>query len=272
MEGREQRRNRLTNELVDALAREEFVLHFQPHVDLGRMRVHGAEALIRWNHPARGLLPPAEFIPFAEDHGLIKAIGNWVMQKAIDALGPLRDLAPSFRLFFNVSAVQLEDTGLSDRFVDAANAGAMLENLGVEITETAAMRDVQTTLRFMSVLREHGVHIAIDDFGVGFSSLALLKTLPLDVVKIDRSFVSAILEDERDAAIADAVISFGRTFGYDTIAEGIERLEQLDWLREHGCRYAQGFAICHPLPLDDFVTWLRGNALTHEQQARTDDA
>ena len=256
MEGREQRRNRLTNELVVALARDEFVLHFQPHVDLGTMRVHGAEALVRWNHPERGLLAPAEFIPFAEQHGLIKGIGAWVMQRSIEAVRRLRESDPAFRLFFNVSAVELEDTGLSDRFIDAANSGDPMENLGVEITETAAMRDIGTTLRFMSVLREHGVHVAIDDFGVGFSSLALLKSFPLNVVKVDRSFVSALLDDERDAAIADAVIAFGRTFGYETVAEGVERPEQLDWLRAHGSRYAQGFAICRPLPLDDFAAWL----------------
>jgi len=112
----------------------------------------------------------------------------------------------------------------------------------------------------MSVLREHGVHIAIDDFGIGFSSLALLKTLPLDVVKIDRSFVKAVTEDQRDAIIAEAVISFGETFGYVTVAEGVERGEQMDWLRSRGCKFAQGFAICHPLPLEEFLAWYARNA------------
>jgi len=260
MEGREQARVRLVKELVEALAREEFELYFQPHVDLSTMSVSGAEALIRWNHPTRGVLLPDEFIPFAERHGLIKSIGHWVMQQAIASVDRFRALDPGFRLFFNLSAVQLEDTALIDRFVDAANAGVPLENLGVEITETSAMRDVQTTLRFMSVLREHGVHIAIDDFGIGFSSLALLKTLPLDVVKIDRSFVKAVTEDQRDAIIAEAVISFGETFGYVTVAEGVERGEQMDWLRSRGCKFAQGFAICHPLPLEEFLAWYARNA------------
>ncbi len=225
MEGRAERRMRIVNELVEALAREEFELYFQPHIDLTTMSVSGAEALIRWNNPARGLLLPDEFIPFAERHGLIKSIGNWVMQQAIASLDRLCATDAHFRLYFNLSAVQLEDMGLIDKFVEAANSGVRLENLGVEITETSAMRDVQTTLRFMSVLREHGVHIAIDDFGVGFSSLALLKSFPLDVVKIDRSFVNSVIEDPRDASIAEAVISFGETFGYVTVAEGIERVD-----------------------------------------------
>ena len=260
MEGRAERRLRLVNEIVEALARDEFELYFQPHVDVTTMSVAGAEALVRWNHPRRGLLLPDEFVPFAERHGLIKSIGNWVMQQAFAGIERLAASDPTFRLFFNLSAVQLEDMGLIDRFVEAAHSGVRLENLGVEITETSAMRDVQTTLRFMSVLREHGVHVAIDDFGVGFSSLALLKSFPLDVVKIDRSFVNAVTEDGRDAAIVEAVISFGETFGYVTVAEGVERADQIDWLRARGCRYAQGFAICRPLPMDAYLAWYARNA------------
>jgi diguanylate cyclase len=242
------------------LAREEFELYFQPHIDLTTMSVSGAEALIRWNHPTRGLLLPDEFIPFAERHGLIKSIGSWVMQQAIASIDRLCASDSTFRLFFNLSAVQLEDTALIDGFVEAASSGVRLENLGVELTETSAMRDAQTTLRFMSVLREHGVHVAIDDFGVGFSSLALLKSFPLDVVKIDRSFVNAVIEDQRDSAIAEAVISFGATFGYVTVAEGVERVEQIDWLRARGCRFAQGYAICRPLPMDAYLEWYARNA------------
>jgi diguanylate cyclase (GGDEF)-like protein len=260
MEGRSERRLRLVNEIVEALAREEFELYFQPHIDLTTMSVSGAEALIRWNHPTRGLLLPDEFIPFAERHGLIKSIGSWVMQQAIASIDRLCASDSTFRLFFNLSAVQLEDTALIDGFVEAASSGVRLENLGVELTETSAMRDAQTTLRFMSVLREHGVHVAIDDFGVGFSSLALLKSFPLDVVKIDRSFVNAVIEDQRDSAIAEAVISFGATFGYVTVAEGVERVEQIDWLRARGCRFAQGYAICRPLPMDAYLEWYARNA------------
>jgi diguanylate cyclase (GGDEF)-like protein len=264
MEGREQQRTRLTNALVEALSRDEFVLHFQPHVDLATMRVTGAEALIRWNHPTRGLLLPAEFIPFAERYGLIKGIGSWVMERAIDAARAICLSEPTFRLLFNLSAVQLEDMELIERFISAANAGVSLQNLGVELTETSAMRDVKATLRFTSVLREHGVHIAIDDFGIGYSSLALLKTFPVDVVKIDRTFVAALLEDSRDAAIAEAVVWLGSQLGYTTIAEGVEKPEQLDWLRSHGCHHAQGYAICRPVPLQEFRDWLASGSVPNQ--------
>lgn len=264
MEGREQQRTRLTNELLEALSRDEFVLHFQPHLDLTTMRVTGAEALIRWNHPTRGLLLPAEFIPFAEGHGLVKGIGSWVMERAIDAVRTIIRSEPTFRLFFNLSAAQLEDMELIEQFIRAANAGVSLQNLGVEITETSAMRDVKASLRFTSVLREHGVHIAIDDFGIGYSSLALLKTLPVDVVKIDRTFVAALLDDSRDAAIAEAVVWLGGQFGYTTIAEGVEQQEQLAWLRAHGCHHAQGYAICRPVPLEEFRVWLASGSVANQ--------
>jgi diguanylate cyclase (GGDEF)-like protein len=257
MEGQEQWRTRLTNELRKALERDEFVLHFQPHIDLITGRVSGAEALIRWNHPIRGLLPPSEFIPFAERHGLIKAIGSRVFRLSIAAAEILGKLDPAFRLYFNLSAVQLEDDRFTEELIDAGEAGAPLNNLGVEITETAAMRDVQTTLRLLGTMREHGLNIAIDDFGVGYSSLSLLKLLPLNIVKIDGSFIRAVLDDPHDAIVVDGIISIVKKFGSLVLAEGVETLAQIDWLAARGCRYAQGFAFCPGLPLEEFIEWLR---------------
>jgi diguanylate cyclase (GGDEF)-like protein len=257
MEGQEQWRTRLINELQRALDREEFVLHFQPHIDLVSGRVAGAEALVRWNHPIRGLLLPSEFIPFAEKHGLIKAIGANVFRQAAAAAAILREADPAFRLYFNLSAVQLEDERFIEELIAAGEAGAPLDNLGVEITETAAMRDVQTTLRLLGTIRELGLHIAIDDFGIGYSSLSLLKLLPLDIVKIDRSFISAVLEDPHDAIVVEGIISIVQKFGALVLAEGVETDAQGDWLAGRGCRYAQGFALCVPLPLSDFLEWLR---------------
>jgi EAL domain-containing protein (putative c-di-GMP-specific phosphodiesterase class I) len=239
------------------LDREEFVLHFQPHIDLVSGRVAGAEALVRWNHPIRGLLLPSEFIPFAEKHGLIKAIGANVFRQAAAAAAILREADPAFRLYFNLSAVQLEDERFIEELIAAGEAGAPLDNLGVEITETAAMRDVQTTLRLLGTIRELGLHIAIDDFGIGYSSLSLLKLLPLDIVKIDRSFISAVLEDPHDAIVVEGIISIVQKFGALVLAEGVETDAQGDWLAGRGCRYAQGFALCVPLPLSDFLEWLR---------------
>jgi diguanylate cyclase (GGDEF)-like protein len=257
MEGQEQWRTRLTNELRKALERDEFVLHFQPHIDLTTGRASGAEALIRWNHPIRGLLPPSEFIPFAEEHGLIKAIGSHVFRQSIAAAEILGKLDPAFRLYFNLSPVQLEDDRFTEELIEAGEAGAPLNNLGVEITETAAMRDVQTTLRLLGTMREHGLNIAIDDFGVGYSSLSLLKLLPLNIVKIDGSFIRAILDDPHDAIVVEGIISIVKKFGSLVLAEGVETLAQLDWLAAKGCRYVQGFALCPGLPLAEFLEWLR---------------
>jgi diguanylate cyclase (GGDEF)-like protein len=256
MEGQEQWRTRLTNELMEALERDEFELHFQPHLDLQTGRVTGAEALIRWNHPIRGLVAPAEFIPFAERHGLINAIGTRVLQQSIAAAERLRAIDRAFRLYFNLSAVQLEDDRFIEAIAAAANGGAPLDNLGVEITETAAMRDVQATLRLMRAIRGHGLHIAIDDFGVGYSSLSLLKLLPIDIVKIDRSFIASVLEDPHDAIVVEGIVSIVQRFGALTLAEGVEHDEQRDWLGAKGCRYVQGYAICVPLALDAFERWL----------------
>jgi diguanylate cyclase (GGDEF)-like protein len=255
MEGQGQWRTRLTNELGEALERDEFVLHFQPHLDLHTGRVTGAEALIRWNHPIRGLVAPSEFVPFAERHGLINAIGACVLDKAIAAATRLRQIDPAFRLYFNLSAVQLEDDRFIDAIAAAAGAGAPLENLGVEITETAAMRDVQATLRLMGAMRAHGMHIAIDDFGVGYSSLSLLKLLPLNIVKIDRSFIASVLEDPHDAIVVEGIVSIVQRFGALTLAEGVEQNEQRAWLMEKGCRYVQGYAVCVPLAMDAFIAW-----------------
>lgn len=259
MEGREQTEARLTHDLIQALAHDQFVLHVQPHVDLATMRVTGAEALVRWKHPQRGLIPPDAFIPFAERHGIIKGIGARVMRMAVDATAELRRLDPAFRLFFNLSAVQIADTTFLDQLIEVAEGPDLLRNLGVEITETAAIEDYASTIGFVEFLREHGVHVAIDDFGVGNSSLALLKNIPVDVVKIDRSFIKTIVDDERDGVIVDALLAIGARFGFTTIAEGVEHDAQMDWLRARGCRFAQGYALCQPLPLSELLAWMESH-------------
>src|SRR6202030_2067070 len=161
-----------------------------------------------------------------------------------------------FRLYFNLSGRQAGDPKMIHAFADAARDGVSLANIGVEITESDAMRDVEATRRVCRALRRMGVRIAIDDFGTGYSSLSSLKRLPVDIVKIDRSFISGILSDPHDAAIAETIISIAARFGFESLAEGVERSGELAWLRERGCRFAQGFGICHPLPLDAFMAWL----------------
>jgi diguanylate cyclase (GGDEF)-like protein len=256
MESEEAARDRLRAELALALLRNEFELYLQPHIDLETDRVTGAEALIRWNHPTRGVLTPEAFIPFAEQNGLIRPISTWVMNETFRISEHFRKLDPSFRTYFNLSALDLSDMAIADAFRDAAARGVHVENVGVELTETAAMQDMGVTMQTVRELRELGVSVAIDDFGIGYSSLALLNRLPVDVVKIDRTFVNDILAGEREAAIPEAVIAFGRLFNFQTLGEGVETDRQRAWLAERGCRYAQGYNIARPQPLAPFTNWL----------------
>jgi diguanylate cyclase (GGDEF)-like protein len=259
MEGDAVRRAALRNELADAVAKDQFVLHFQPHIEIGTGNVSGCEVLIRWNHPTRGLLLPGEFIPFAEQSGIITSIDQWVMQNTFTAAKELNECTPDFRIYFNLSGRQAGDPHLIRAFVNAARSGVALEHLGVEITESDAMRDVEATRHVCRALRRLNVMIAIDDFGTGYSSLSSLKRLPVDIVKIDRSFISGVLTDPHDATIADTIISIAARFGFDSLAEGVERLGEVGWLRSRPCRYGQGYAICHPLPLYAFKQWLAGH-------------
>jgi diguanylate cyclase (GGDEF)-like protein len=244
---------RLRAEILKALERNEFVLHFQPHVELRTGRPAGAEALIRWQHPERGLVPPSDFIPFAEKHGLAPALGEWVMRETIAAAGRLRATNPDFRVWFNLSATELDVSTLSSR-VEAL--GGPVSGVGVEITETSAMRDVAETARAVALLRSAGFAIALDDFGTGYSSLAHLRRLPIDVVKIDRSFVSGLPDDPHDVAIVEAVLSIAERFGFKTVAEGVETAAQAALLATRGCSFAQGYAYAKPMPFENLERWL----------------
>ena len=248
------RARQLQTDLAEALVREEFVLHFQPHVEIATGRVVGAEALIRWQHPERGLLAPAEFIPFAEEHAMLGAIGAWVMRETVRASRPWRDADPAFRAWFNVSALELNDPSLMRKL---AELGDDLHGIGVEITESIAMRDVQSTMRTVAELREAGLAIALDDFGTGYSSFAHLKRLPVDVLKIDRTFTAGLPDDPHDAAIVEAVIGIATRYGFATIAEGVESMGQASYLLAAGCAHAQGFAYAPPLAEEAFASYLR---------------
>ena len=256
MEGDAQRRTTLRNELAEAIAGDQFTLHYQPHIELSTGAVTGCEALIRWNHPVQGLVLPSHFIPFAEQSGLISGIDAWVLRHACEASIELGAMRPDFRLYFNLSGRQAGDPKLIRALTVAARNGVLLRNLGVEITESDAMRDVEATRRVCRALRKLNVRVAIDDFGTGYSSLSFLKRLPVDIVKIDRSFISGVLTDPHDETIAETIISISERFGFESLAEGAEKPEEIDWLRERSCHYVQGFAVCPPLPLDEFKTWL----------------
>jgi diguanylate cyclase (GGDEF)-like protein len=247
-------RKRYAGELLEAIAHEQFSLHVQPHIDLHTMRVVGAEALVRWDHPERGLVMPNDFIPFAEANGLIGQIDAWVLGRAI-AIGEfLAEEFAGFRLFFNVSLIDLDTDVLLERLRYVLRSGRG-KNLGIELTESGLMRDTRATMQMTTALQSSGMHVAIDDFGTGYSSLAYLKRLPFDVIKIDQSFVRNLPHDPHDLAICEAILSIGARFGKAVLAEGVETLEQLFWLRERGCTLAQGYAICKPIPVDEFLSW-----------------
>lgn len=245
---------RLHGELASALRAHDFVLHVQPEVDLATGRIVSAEALIRWNHLERGLLPPSAFVPFAQEHGLLPSIDAWVVGEAAAAATALRAIDPSFRVWFNVTANELNDPRWLARI---AQFGGALRGLGVEITESVAMHDVAATLRTLAALKKTGLAIALDDFGTGYSSLAQLKRIPVDVVKLDRSFTAGLPGDMHDREIVTALLSIGKRFGFDTVAEGIETAEQARALRDAGCRFGQGFHLGRPMPLHDLVGVLR---------------
>ncbi len=247
---------RTQNDLARALVRDEFVLYFQPHVSIATGRVTGAEALIRWQHPERGLLAPAEFIPFAEEHGMLPSIAPWIVRETVRAARAWREIAGTdFRVWFNLSAAELHDPQLVARLRSTEEQFA---GVGVEITESTAMRDVQATARNLSVFRRAGMRIALDDFGTGYSSLAQLKRLPIDVVKIDRSFTAGLPDDPHDVAIVEAVLGLARRYGFATVAEGVESQRQAAFLNDAGCAIAQGYLYAPPLPRDAFTDFLQG--------------
>ena len=240
----------LESDLRLAVERDELVLHYQPKIDLASGSMRGIEALIRWQHPERGLLPPGEFIPMAEDSGLIVPLGRWVLREACGQLRAWRDAGISVpRCAVNLSARQFGNESLLDDVLESlSGAGLGADLLEVEITESVLMSDPERANRILQRLHALGVHISIDDFGTGYSSLAYLKRFPAQTLKIDRSFVSGLPADRDDAAITQAVIALSHSLGLQVVAEGVETQEQLEFLQRLGCDQAQGYLIGRPMP------------------------
>src|SRR5450432_1491033 len=242
-----------------ALEHDEFTLQYQPKINFRTGSIIGAEALIRWTHPMRGPIAPAQFIPVAEDCGLIMPIGNWVLQKAckqasawIDSGLPLASIA------VNVSAMEFRD----EKF--AGGLFAILEKTGLdphalelELTESVLMKHAESSSAVLETLRLRGIKVALDDFGTGYSSLSYLRNFPIDALKIDQSFVAQIAADRDEASIVIAVISMARSLKLRVVAEGVETLEQLAFLQAHECDEAQGYYFSRPVGPQEFAELLR---------------
>ena len=240
--------------LRQALEEEEFVLFYQPQIDLKTGDLIGMEALLRWQHPERGMVPPGDFIPLAEETGLIVPIGDWVLRTACCQLQSWVEQGfPRVRMAVNISPRQFRQTDLSDRIADAlSEAGLDADLLELEVTEGMIMNDVEAAIETMQELRRMGVHLAIDDFGTGYSSLAYLKRFPIAGLKIDRSFVRDVTTDPNDAQIAASVIALAHSMKLRVVAEGIETEPQLSFLKSHRCDQGQGFLFSPPCPAADF--------------------
>jgi diguanylate cyclase (GGDEF)-like protein len=244
----------LEADIRHALLHQEFLLHYQPLIDRDGM-VTGAEALIRWQSPTRGLVSPAAFIPVAEETGLILPMGHWVLEQACGQLArwARRPELAGLSISVNVSARQLRQPGFVDEVrAVLEQAGASPQNLKIEITESLLVDDTEASIATMHSLKALGVGFSLDDFGTGYSSLSYLKRLPLDQLKIDRSFVNDVLTDPNDAAIAQTILALGRCLRLVVIAEGVETAEQHQFLMEHGCHMFQGFHFSRPMPLAQF--------------------
>lgn len=249
----------LRNGLHRALERGELVLHYQPQIDLHRGRVIGVEALLRWQHPERGLISPARFIPVAEDSGLIVPIGNWVLQEACrQAAAWDREGLPAITMAVNLSAVQFMQ-GRVEQAVQSAlkESGLPPRSLELELTESILIQNTEQVLATLRRIKQLGVQLSIDDFGTGYSSLAYLKRFDIDKLKIDQSFVCDLVADPDDATIVRAVIEMAHSLALKTIAEGVETAQIADALKAYGCDEAQGFYYARPMPADELTTFLR---------------
>ncbi len=245
-------RSRVRTDLDLALAQDEFWLHYQPIVDLESGSRQGIEALIRWKHPERGLLSPADFIDHAERSGQIGPIGEWVLRTACQATAH-RPTAEYTSV--NISARQLRIPQLADIVEHILEvSGLPAERLVLEITETATVSDMAGAITRLRELKSLGLHIALDDFGTGYSPLNYLRSFPVDILKIDRSFVRNVAQSGEDRAIVRGVIDIAHHLGLRTVAEGIEEPEQLDIMRDLGCDSGQGFLWTRPVPLEALVS------------------
>jgi EAL domain-containing protein (putative c-di-GMP-specific phosphodiesterase class I) len=252
------RRLALLGELRRAIDSQQLVLHYQPKVDAHSGRVLGVEALVRWQHPQHGLLPPDEFIPLAERTGLIGPLTHYVLDAALRQCRAWQQTGRELTVAVNVSARRLLDPGFPDEVAGLlARWDAPARLLVVEITESAIMTDPAHALQVLDRLNRLGVQVSIDDFGTGYSSMAYLKNLPVDELKVDRSFVSHMIGNTSDAVIVRSTVDLGRNLGLRVVAEGVEDQATRQQLDALGCEAIQGYHISRPVPADDLLAWIK---------------
>ena len=243
-----------------ALEQRQFVLHYQPLVDFATGNIVSLEALVRWQHPEKGLIPPDTFIPIAEETGFIEPLGVWVLNEALRQLALWRagSIATTVRMGVNLSVHQLRMRALPETIGDLLTQHQLTpSDLELEITESAAMQNPQVTTEILGRLRAMGIELSIDDFGTGYSSLSYLKLLPIHRLKLDRTFVRDIEHDPNDAAICSATIAMAHSLSLSVVAEGVETLAQRDFLGTLGCDILQGYLFSRPLPAAELEAFLR---------------
>jgi diguanylate cyclase (GGDEF)-like protein len=268
MEQNSEHHIRTLSEMHDAIKNNEFVLHYQPKIELKTGRVVGAEALIRWQHPERGMIPPNDFIPLAESSGFISELGDWVMQEACNTCKTWLDMDLDLSVAVNVSAVQLRRGNIADLISKVlSDVDLPADRLELELTESTLIDESNQQQSMLSELRAMGIDLSIDDFGTGYSNLGYLKNLEIGILKIDRSFVSKMLQDGQDKAIIQAVTHIAASLQLKIVAEGIEDKETADALTAMNCDYGQGFYWSPALPSGEFVEFVRANALLQSSSA-----
>jgi EAL domain-containing protein (putative c-di-GMP-specific phosphodiesterase class I) len=260
----------LSTRLRKAVEQKQWTLHYQPLIELSTGRMYGVEALIRWPEPNGGLVPPGEFIPLAEEMGLIETIGDWVLEEICRQDAMWRAEGLTLDISFNLSPRQLWQRELVDKIVSPiVVAGIDPTRVTVEITESTAMTDPDRTVEILAEMHARGLRLAIDDFGTGYSSLARLKHMPVDILKIDRSFVRDVDKDREAGSMVSAMISLADNLGMRPLAEGIETEAEWRFLADRGCELGQGFHFSRPVPPEEILAMHRRNSLTVVDGERT---
>jgi EAL domain-containing protein (putative c-di-GMP-specific phosphodiesterase class I) len=249
---------RSLGDIHSALERREFVLHYQPKVNMQTGEVIGVEALIRWQHPVRGLVPPLDFLPIIEGHAISLELGEWVIDMALSQISQWQNMGFTLPISVNISAYQLQQTNIVERLAAllAAHPDVEPQHLELEVLETSALDDVKQVSTIMNACMALGVKFALDDFGTGYSSLTYLRRLPAHLIKIDQTFVRDMLEDVDDLAIVEGVVALAKSFKRKVIAEGVETLQHGTALLQRGCELAQGYGIAKPMAAEHIPAWI----------------